>query len=201
MTSGGPGVPGPRPARPNAPHGESAVRAALVEAGGELFASRGPARVSVREVAERAGVNHGLVHHYFGSKDGLLAAVLDQLASAATEEMIASERRRSTAALYAADGPSARHGRIVAHVILEGRDPAQLKTSFPSIEVLVQRLRNTGMPNRRARERAAQVLAVVLGWQLFEPFLTAAAGLDVSDRTRRRMLDDTVRAVMRAPTV
>ena len=188
----GAGVPGPRPTKRNAPHGEAAVRRALVAAGADLFAARGPSQVSVREVAERAGVNHGLVHHYFGSKDGLVAAVLEHLAAAATAEVVASQ---SPATLYASDGPSARHGRIVAHLILEGRDPAGFKTSFPSMDALVTRFRAAGLTPRAARERAAQVLAVVLGWQLFEPFLVAAAGLDPSDRVRRRMIDDAIRRV------
>jgi AcrR family transcriptional regulator len=34
---------------------------------------------TVREIAERAGVNPALVHHYFGTKRGLHAALLDRV--------------------------------------------------------------------------------------------------------------------------
>jgi AcrR family transcriptional regulator len=43
----------------------------------ELFAEHGPASVSVRDVACHAGVNHGLVHRHFGSKDDLLAEAIE----------------------------------------------------------------------------------------------------------------------------
>lgn len=43
----------------------------------ELFVERGIERVTVADVASRAGVAPGLIYHYFGSKDGLVAAVLE----------------------------------------------------------------------------------------------------------------------------
>lgn len=42
-----------------------------------LFAARGAAATSLREVAREAGVAPGLVVHHFGGKDGLCAAVDD----------------------------------------------------------------------------------------------------------------------------
>jgi len=59
------------------PRGRTEVCDALVSTAMELFALRGPAAVSVREVAARAGVNHALTFRHFGSKDGLVQAVLD----------------------------------------------------------------------------------------------------------------------------
>jgi AcrR family transcriptional regulator len=51
----------------------------LIVAAGELISEVGPRALSVRGVAERAGVNHGLVHHYFGGKDGLMQAAMIRL--------------------------------------------------------------------------------------------------------------------------
>ncbi len=50
------------------PRGPDAVRNALIEATAKLCGERSPALVSVRDIAAEAGVNHGQVHHYFGSK-------------------------------------------------------------------------------------------------------------------------------------
>lgn len=176
------------------PHGEEQVRLALVSAAAELFAQRGPSAVTVRHIAEAAGVNHGLVHHYFGSKDGLLTAVLDLLATQAAEEIAAAP---GAADLLNTGGPAQRHARILAFVLLEGRDPAELKTGFPAVEALVAGFRSDGLGLREARERAAQVTALVLGWQLFEPFLAGATGLDVTPRTRGRILNDAIARVTR----
>ncbi|MBI5090443.1 MAG: helix-turn-helix transcriptional regulator [Actinobacteria bacterium] len=49
-----------------------AARSALLEAAIELLAAHGPDGVSSREVAKAAGVNYGLVHYYFGSRNELL---------------------------------------------------------------------------------------------------------------------------------
>lgn len=65
------------------PHGPDEVRAAVVAAATELFAERPPGAVTVRQIAERAQVNHALVHRYFGTKEDLMRAVLQFNAGAA----------------------------------------------------------------------------------------------------------------------
>src|SRR6201995_2115306 len=65
------------------PMGKEEVVAAVLAAAGELFAEKGPAATSLREVAARAGVNHGLLHRHFGTKRQLLAATLQHLADSA----------------------------------------------------------------------------------------------------------------------
>lgn len=68
---------------PSRPHGPDEVRAAVLVAADELFAERPPGAVTVREIAERAQVNHALVHRYFGTKEDLMRAVLEHNASGA----------------------------------------------------------------------------------------------------------------------
>lgn len=67
MRRRGPGRPAGAPARQG--------REALLVAARELMAEKGLPRVTLREVAQRAGVQPALVHYYFGSKEGLLRAV------------------------------------------------------------------------------------------------------------------------------
>ena len=69
------------------------LRAAAVirETAMRLFAERGAAAVTVREIAAAAGVSAGLVIHHYGSKDGLKDAV-DRRAVAFFEEMIGESR-------------------------------------------------------------------------------------------------------------
>lgn len=165
------------------------MRAALIASATQLFADRGPSAVSVRELADAADVNHGLVHHYFGSKDGLLRAVLEQLA----EQSATALAEQTTRELYASGGAIERHGRILAHLLLEGRDVADHKTAFPSMHALIERYQAaTDVSDADARTRVAQVAALVLGWQLFEPFLATAADLDLDHGTRQAVLDDAV---------
>jgi AcrR family transcriptional regulator len=48
-----------------------------MEAGRAIFAEQRFEDVAVSDIAERAGVAHGLLFHYFGSKVGFYAAVLE----------------------------------------------------------------------------------------------------------------------------
>ena len=58
---------------------------AVLDAASELFAQQGPAATSIREVAGRSGVNHGLVYRHFGTKEELVAAVLDHVSDRVNE--------------------------------------------------------------------------------------------------------------------
>ena len=55
--------------------GNNPTRETILDAAEETFAKSGYAGTSLREIASRAGVNQALVHHYFGSKDGLFKAI------------------------------------------------------------------------------------------------------------------------------
>lgn len=54
-------------------HGD--LRRALVATAVEMIDETGPATLSLREVARRAGVSHAAPTHHFGDKAGLLTAV------------------------------------------------------------------------------------------------------------------------------
>ena len=56
----------------------------LLAAAVPLFAEKGFAAVSIREVAEAAGVNSALISYYFGGKSGLYEAVLNEQFSVIT---------------------------------------------------------------------------------------------------------------------
>ncbi len=56
---------------------EKDSRIRLIEAATPLFAQKGFAGVSIRELAEAAGVNSALISYHFGGKEGLYEAVLE----------------------------------------------------------------------------------------------------------------------------
>jgi AcrR family transcriptional regulator len=74
----------PQPARPYH-HGD--LRAALLRAAVEAIGQAGPAAMSLREVARRAGVSHAAAAYHFGDKAGLLTAVAAQGYRMLTEEL------------------------------------------------------------------------------------------------------------------
>jgi len=56
------------------------TRTRILDVAEELFADRNPRDVTIREIAEKAGVTHPLVHQYVGTKDDLLDAVIQRVA-------------------------------------------------------------------------------------------------------------------------
>jgi AcrR family transcriptional regulator len=53
-----------------------------------IFSERGPTGVTVRDIARRAKVSHGLITHYFGSYEGLVRLVLARLREAALASLV-----------------------------------------------------------------------------------------------------------------
>jgi AcrR family transcriptional regulator len=74
----------------------SAAEVALLDAAERLLVDVGHAGITTRRLAEEAGVNHGLVHYYFGSNENLLVRALERF----TERLIDRQR-----ALYESDEP------------------------------------------------------------------------------------------------
>ncbi len=89
-----------RRARRSSPTGTTEAREkateALLDAAERLLIEVGYAGITTRALAEKAGVNNGLVHYYFGSMEEVFIQVLERF----TERLI--ERQRE---MYAADVP------------------------------------------------------------------------------------------------
>ena len=63
--------------RPGRRTGDSGTRAAILAAARDQFARMGYDGASLRMIAADAGVDTGLIRHFFGSKEELFAATLD----------------------------------------------------------------------------------------------------------------------------
>ena len=70
--------------------GRKNVERKLIRSAAELVGSIGPNQLSIRDIADHAGVNHAQILHYFGGKQGLLESTYKQLAFEHMEQL---ERR------------------------------------------------------------------------------------------------------------
>lgn len=70
------------------------TKARILEAATAEFARKGYDGARLRDVAEAAGVHHALLHHYYGDKEGLFRAVVEEAFAAASSR--AFEALRST---------------------------------------------------------------------------------------------------------
>jgi len=181
----------PRGARqaPPRPRGRAEVEAAILASARALIADRGPSGVALRDIAEHAGVNFGLVYHYFGTKDQLLDGVYaDATEQAAARLREAAHLDEALAVLMSlGDGTTA---RLVAWAVLDGKDPAELFGVSPALAVLADLVRrDAAAAGRRvtadeARVFAALAMVVALGWRLFGPMALAVAGAKSDDPQR-----------------
>ena len=72
-------------------------RAQLLDAANDLFAERGYEEVSVEDIARAAGVQRGLVHHYFGGRTEVYLALLERLDACREEPLRRPEGRSARA--------------------------------------------------------------------------------------------------------
>jgi AcrR family transcriptional regulator len=186
------------------PKGRDEVRAALISAGARLFAERGTRAVSVREIAREAGVNHGLVHRHFGSKQGLLRAVLQQLADDVAGALGPGRPDETLPELLAgalsATVNQGVHWRIMARAMLDGEDPAALQQDFPVVARMLAAARRSGGGGLSPEATVTLLVSTLLGVLLFEPYLRQSTGQDEARwrETRRELRRVAMRAMLKS---
>jgi AcrR family transcriptional regulator len=163
--------------------------AVIRQAAMRLFADRGTAAVTVREIAAAAGVSPGLVMHHYGSKNGLKEAV-DRRAVAFFEEMLGEFARigeeggsASLAELFAArleDEPEM--VEYVRRLLLDGGDAGDALFSklFDATTAGIRSLVDAGIvrPAQDERIRTAFLLANDLSLVLLRRQIALVTGAD-----------------------
>jgi AcrR family transcriptional regulator len=201
------------------PRGQSSDAAArLLDAAEALFGEMDPAQVSTRQITAAAGCNTGAINYHFGSKDGLLDAVLERRLS-----HLATERARRITQLEARAAPAdlAELVDVVAAplVALVADDPEQ----GPRWVRLIARLwltRRTLVTRRVEQTFDARVLAGLarramadvdaetasLRWELAIDLLLMTLGDpfeslgDIDFPTRAAAATDAAVAILRSPS-
>ncbi|MCU1658440.1 MAG: TetR family transcriptional regulator [Pseudonocardiales bacterium] len=180
------------------PRGREQITESVIEATLSLWTTEGPAKLSLRSIAARAGVNYGLVHRHFGTKEAVIRAAMHHVVtrslgyiedSSDLIEAIDSVLPRSTGS----------HSRLVAWSILQ----FVIDDVMPTEDAFLTRMRdlaaadvprNSADADLEASFRAGTILALLYGWRLFEPYLVRGLGLDslshaeLNERIRASML-------------
>jgi len=166
------------------------VVTALLAAAATLFAERGPAAVSLRDVAVAADVNLGLIHRYIGSKDDLLAAVLAARPGMAPLQTYAQRSPVEVVeTLIRAAFAPAPYMILLLRAGLDGYDVKHLQREFPLVLTAAKAVRRD-LPRRDADLRVALLTATVFGWYALGPVVLDILGQgnltadDVADTLR-----------------
>lgn len=112
-----------------------ARREEILEAAARVFAQKGLARSKVSDIAAAAGLSHGLVYHYFASKDAVFEAIVGQMIARVDAEIGADPELPALARIEAAIerartrvcAGGVEPGRVVAQAMLKGELPEHLR--------------------------------------------------------------------------
>lgn len=170
-----------------APRGKEQVQRALIDAGIKLFSERGMSNVSVRDLAEEAGVNHSLLFRHFGNKDGLIKAVFEErfnrMGVFNSTEITDGEQMLETS--IRAVMQDEQLWRLMTFAALEGEDSILRSIPSPYIASTLKELEKSQRKGAIYDGVEAPVLlasgfALGLGWAVFRRILMSMAG--ASDR-------------------
>lgn len=190
-------MPPPRPTEPLKPARQrdaDRTRAAILAAARTLFATRGFTNTGVREVAELAGVNSALVGRYFGSKQGLFRATLEQVLD--ITPVLRGDRRTFGADMVAIFFDAKDAASALAMMILSAADP---EAHAASVELLQKKAiaplaKWLGPPDGEGRAARLNILwnGFLTSWKLLP--IQPLAGARIA--STRRWLEEATQAIV-----
>jgi TetR/AcrR family transcriptional regulator, repressor for neighboring sulfatase len=161
----------------------------LIVAAADQLVEVGPLSLSVRAVAENAGVNHGLVHHYFGGKRGLLEAAMTRLVEehALFAKEISNGEPVPPLFILKQDP---RYLRAVVRAVLDGEMELatielRLGVSVPNSAMKhLLNLKDGAKSTLEIKALVMLAMSMEMGWAVLEPFLFAATEIDSTEQER-----------------
>jgi len=191
--------------------GRDAVVARVLDAAEELFSAHPYADVSVREIADAAGVSHALVHRYVGAKADILRAVLARHEGRFTKAAAgATTVREAAARMLGGDTDRAqRYFRLVARVSLDSVLREVADVDFAATRLLAglaaaQVAASGEEPPVDPRLAIAAVVSLVVGFAaLKDVLLTEVSIADIDpqrlDKQMVRIVDAALAATIPEP--
>jgi AcrR family transcriptional regulator len=176
------------------------ARSAILDAAERRLIAAGPAGIRLQEVAADVGVSHPTVLHHFGSREALVAAVVERLVTALHVEVL-----EAIAQAPAGEGNLAAllervatvlgergHGRVLAWLALSGHGADLAEQRFASVVAAAhgrRRQQRDGGPVPALEDTAFTILLAFLalfGGSILAPELARSAGLGDPVRMGKR---------------
>jgi AcrR family transcriptional regulator len=189
-------TPTDRRTAPRKPRGREEVVESIIDATLSLWTAQGPEKLSMRRIAARAGVNYGLVHRHFGTKDAVIRAAMERVVNRALDNISGSTDLADTIDRILPISTGA-HARLLAWATLQ----YVLDDVLPDEDVFLTKMRrladvSLSVPDDdkaagetsvekdpdEAAIRTGSMIAMLYGWRLFEPYLVRGLGLGELDR-------------------
>ena len=188
------------------PRGKEQVKKALIDAGIKLFSERGMSSVSVRDLAEEAGVNHSLLFRHFGDKSALVKAVFEQRFNqlGVFDETATTDGEQMLETSIRAVMQDEQLWRLMTFAALEGQDTILNSIPSPYLNTTLKQLEKRQKNNEIYNGVEASVLlasgfALSLGWAVFRRTLMSMAQAKDRDFEELRVQVDKLWEHMLAP--
>ena len=177
----------------NKTKGRQNVEKKLIESAAVLVGSIGPNQLTIRDIADHAGVNHAQIHHYFGGKDGLLTATYKLLAFEHIEQL----QRRNVSVDNLIREPlgdiTNNYFKAIIRAVLDNRMDlvrvqvdSNLSMSKKTLDQLVK-LKNEKKPTAEMKAAIAIVMVVEFGLASMKPYIMEV--LDINEKEMKKFMD------------
>ena len=158
------------------------IRVRLIDAVERIFEKQSPSAATMRTIAMEAGCSLGVSYRYFDSKDDLLGAALDHMATRITPASTGTEDpAEALLHLWQAFDTTPAFPRLVTWMISEGMDVSSAMSGHPLILEVAETARARGSEDPLT---VAGVMALLgLAGATYGPTINRALGRDLDDQT------------------
>jgi len=184
--------------RPKRPRNAAATREAILRSALAAFSRHGYDGVGVREIAQMAGVTGVLVNRYFGSKEELFAATVEVVF--ADNKMFDSDSTTLAKRLAAKIMSKTEPIDPLLLILRSAPTPRAAEILRESIARHIERPLKASLPGPKASERAAMILALVGGFQLFRKVIGSKALAHAGRASLSRHLRTTLQGLIDSPS-
>jgi AcrR family transcriptional regulator len=168
--------------------GRKNVEKKLIDSAAFLVGSVGPNQLTIRDIADHAGVNHAQIHHYFGGKKGLLIATYKQLAFTHVQQL----ERRKISPKNLGDEPLASitddYFKAIIRAVLDGQMylvrvqiDSNLSMSRTTLKQLAE-LKNAKKPTAEMKSAVAIAMVVEFGLSSMEQYIDEVLEMTANDK-------------------
>jgi AcrR family transcriptional regulator len=153
-------------------------KGAILRAAAELMAERSPSEVSLREIAARAGVNYGLIHRHYGTKDRLLVQIFQEFTDYGAEQIRAADTiHEAIRRTFTLD--SGGFARILSWVALDGVAAEKTFADTSGMAVFQSLIEREWAAPSELRRRdefdprivSSFVMLMISVWDFFAPYM------------------------------
>ncbi|UZG60360.1 TetR/AcrR family transcriptional regulator [Rhodococcus opacus] len=159
----------------------ASARERILDAAITLMATKAPSQIAGREIAKQAGVNYGLIHRHFGSKNNACKEAFQRLAGDYVRQVRGGHEGDWILSMRS-EPEHQDLWRILAHSAMDGDSLAILGWDYPLLrDRLAARVSTSDQDADSAQTKIATAFSLAFGWTVFQPFLVEALALAPDD--------------------